>query len=141
MPLRPPSAPRLVAMVAYPGVHALDVIGALEVFSAASVLAPRAAGDTPPYATAVVATAAGPLETQSGIGLVASRTLGSLRGGVDTLLVAGGLGATTALGDRALLSPLRPLPPGGRRPRSGCPRRLPPRPAGPPPTPPPPTPP
>jgi transcriptional regulator GlxA family with amidase domain len=111
---------RHVLMVAYPGAHALDAIGPLEVFSAAATLGPRAAGEAPAYTTEVVAVAAGPLRTQSGIGLVASRALGAVRGDVDTLLVAGGLGTAAALEDRALLSGLRRLAPRARRIGSVC---------------------
>jgi transcriptional regulator GlxA family with amidase domain len=111
---------RHVLMVAYPGAHALDAIGPLEVFSAAATLGPRAAGEEPAYTTEVVAVAPGPLRTQSGIGLVASRALGAVRGDVDTLLVAGGLGTAAALEDRALLSGLRRLAPRARRIGSVC---------------------
>src|SRR5262249_36282002 len=90
MSTRPPS--RHVVLVAYPGVNALDVIGPLEVFSAAAKISPCGPGETPAYTTEVVARVAGALRTQSGIGLIADRALAAVRGGIDTLLVAGGLG-------------------------------------------------
>src|SRR4030095_2909701 len=99
-----------VVVVAFPGVNALDVIGPLEVFATAAKLCPHAAADPPAYTTEVVARVAGPCETQSaGIALVAGRTLGGLRGEIDTLLVAGGLGTRKALADRALVGALRRL--------------------------------
>ncbi len=107
-------------MVAYPGANAVDVIGPLEVFAAAAALAGRAPGEPRAYTTEIVATAAGPVETQSGIRVVAARALGAIRGGVDTLLVAGGLGTQTALGNRPLLAALRRLAPRVRRLGSVC---------------------
>ncbi len=115
---RPPSS-RHVALVAYPGVNALDVIGPLEVFATAAALG-VVGGGCRPYTTEVLATVAGALETQSGIGLVAGRALAAVRGGIDTLLVAGGLGTAAALHDRALLAALRRLAPRVRRLGSVC---------------------
>jgi transcriptional regulator GlxA family with amidase domain len=116
---RPPS--RHVVVVAFPGVNALDVVGPLEVFATAAKLCPHAPGGPPAYITEVVARVAGPLETQSaGIALVAGRALGALRGGIDTLLVAGGLGTRDALADRTLVAALRRLAPRVRRLGSVC---------------------
>jgi transcriptional regulator GlxA family with amidase domain len=67
-----------------------------------------------------VALVAGPVETQSGIAVVARRALGAVRDGVDTLLVAGGLGTRTALDDRALIGAIRRLAPRVRRLGSVC---------------------
>jgi transcriptional regulator GlxA family with amidase domain len=112
---------RHVVVVAFPGVNALDVVGPLEVFSTAAKLCPRAASDPPAYTTEVVARVAGPCETQSaGIVLVAGRSLGGLRGEIDTLLVAGGLGTREVLADRALVGALRRLAPRVRRLGSVC---------------------
>src|SRR5262249_3294338 len=120
-PMPPRSlSPHHVAMVAYPGANAVDVIGPLEVFSTAAALAGRTSGEAPPYSTEIVAVATGPVETQSGIHLVATRALAAIRGAVDTLLVAGGLGTQTALGNRALLAALRRLAPRARRLGSVC---------------------
>src|SRR4029434_9767420 len=143
----PCSPSRHVVVVAFPGVNALDVIGPLEVFATAAKLCPHAAADPPAYTTEVVARVAGPCETQSaGIALVAGRTLGGLRGGIDhlvgagglrisrvaggtlgglrgeidTLLVAGGLGTRKALADRALVGALRRLASRVRRLGSVC---------------------
>src|SRR5262249_50059460 len=111
---------RRIVMVAFPGANAVDVIGPLEVFSVAAALRPNEAGEAPAYTTEVVATTAGTVGTQSGIGLVASHAVGAVRGRVDTLLVAGGLGTAAALEDRALLSALRRLAPPARRFGSVC---------------------
>src|SRR5262249_36116574 len=111
---RIPSSRRIV-MVAFPGANAVDVIGPLEVFAVAGRLGAHGAGEIPAYTTEVVAAVPGPLETQSGIGLVASRALRAVGGTIDTLLVAGGLGTPKVLRDRALLSGLRRLAPRARR--------------------------
>jgi len=111
---------RRIVMVAFPGANAVDVIGPLEVFSVATALRPHEAGEALAYTTEVVATTAGTVGTQSGIGLVATHALGAVRGRVDTLLVAGGLGTAPALEDRALLSGLRRLAPRARRLGSVC---------------------
>ena len=114
----PPS--RHVAMVAFPGANAVDVIGPLEVFATASAMAARGSSRPPAYTTEVVAPVAGPVETQSGIAVVARRALGAVRDGVDTLLVAGGLGTRTALDDQALIGGIRRLAPRVRRLGSVC---------------------
>jgi transcriptional regulator GlxA family with amidase domain len=114
-----PSSRRIV-MVGYPGANALDVVGPLEVFAVAARLAPHGPGEVPAYTTEIVASRSGPLETQSGIGLVASGTLGGVRGAIDTLLVTGGLGTAAALEDRALLSGIRRLAARARRVGSVC---------------------
>jgi transcriptional regulator GlxA family with amidase domain len=111
---------RHVAMVAFPGANAVDVIGPLEVFASASALATRGSSRPPAYTTEVVAPVAGPVATQSGIAVVAQRALGAVRGGVDTLLVAGGLGTRTALDDRTLIGGIRRLAPRVRRLGSVC---------------------
>ncbi len=118
MSLRTPS-PRHVALVAYPGANAVDVIGPLEVFATAAALGTRI-GEAVPYTTEVLARRAGPLETQSGVGIVARRALGTVRGGIDTLLVAGGMGTADALKDRGLLAAIRRLAPRARRLGSVC---------------------
>jgi transcriptional regulator GlxA family with amidase domain len=107
-------------MVAFPGANAVDVIGPLEVFASASALATRGSSRPPAYTTEVVAPVAGPVATQSGIAVVAQRALGAVRGGVDTLLVAGGLGTRTALDDRTLIGGIRRLAPRVRRLGSVC---------------------
>jgi transcriptional regulator GlxA family with amidase domain len=77
--------PRLIAMLATPGVQLLDVAGPLDVFAEANVQAGRAL-----YEPRVVATRAGELRSSSGVRLAPDSVLG--RGDdqrFDTLLVAG----------------------------------------------------
>ena len=69
-----------MAVLAYPDVQILDVVGPLQVFSHAG------------YPVEIVGIEAGPVRTSSGMQLVAERGIGEVRDGIDTLLVAGGNG-------------------------------------------------
>ncbi len=115
------SASRHVAVVAFPGAEVLDVTGPLEVFSqAAHILGAGGARTEPAYRIEVLARRAGPIEMSSGIRLVAERAVGEVRGGLDTLLVAGGRGTAAALADELLLAWLRRMARRVRRLASVC---------------------
>lgn len=114
------SVPRRIAVVAYPDVQILDVTGPLEVFATASRLRASGGRAAPRYVVEVLAARAGPLATSSGIGLVAERAFQDVRGGIDTLLVAGGLGTPAAMADANLLAWLRRMVPRVRRFGSVC---------------------
>ena len=109
MPSRAPDPIRRVVAVAFPDVQVLDVVGPLEVFAIASRILQLGGRVGPAYTVEVVATRAGTLTTSSGMGFVAARSLDQVRGGVDTLLVAGGTGTQPAMEDRALVAALRRL--------------------------------
>ncbi|MCW5891535.1 MAG: GlxA family transcriptional regulator [bacterium] len=116
--MAPRSRSRHVAVVAYPGVHMLDVAGPLEVFAAATrLLGPGAAT---PYRVEILAGRPGPVATQSGLRLVADRAWRAVREPLDTLLVAGGAGTEAAMADVALLAWLRRMAPRVRRLGSVC---------------------
>lgn len=102
------SRERRIVMVAFPYANALDIVGPLEVFAGAR------------HPVEIVAVRAGAFPTQSGYQLVAERAVRSVRGGVDTLLVAGGMGTQEAMRDRALLGWLRQMAPRVRRLGSVC---------------------
>lgn len=89
---------RRVVAVVYPRFQVLDAVGPLEVFSAATLLLPEGAG----YALGLVAPTPGPVPSSSGIVLEA-RGLRSVRGPIDTLVVAGGVGVAQARRDGALV--------------------------------------
>jgi transcriptional regulator GlxA family with amidase domain len=109
---------RLVAVVAYPGVNSIDVLGPLEVFAAATRLVGR---DGPPaYRVEILADRPGPVRSQSGLALVATRAWRAVREPIDTLLVAGGAGTEDAMRDSALLAWLRRQAPRVRRLGSVC---------------------
>jgi transcriptional regulator GlxA family with amidase domain len=114
-------ATRRVAVVAFAGVQMLDVIGPLEVFSSASRWLARQCGrTTPAYTVEILAARAGAVRASSGVHLVADRAYCDVRGGLDTLLVAGGDGTAAAMGDRALLAWLRRMAPRVSRLGSVC---------------------
>ena len=114
--------PRLVVVVAYPQAELLDVAGPCTVFAALEQVrreggAARADG----YLVEVVSTTNDPqVITSSGVGLVADRGYARLRGGVDTLLVAGGDGVFEVAGDADFLAWLRRMAPRVRRIGSVC---------------------
>jgi transcriptional regulator GlxA family with amidase domain len=120
MTSRLPDETRRIAVVAFPDVQVLDVVGPLEVFAIASRMLELRGRTTPAYEVEVVATRTGVLPVSSGIGLVAGRALEQVRGGVDTLLVAGGTGTQAAMQDVALVAALRRLAPRLRRLGSVC---------------------
>jgi len=112
---------RRVALVAFAQAQALDVIGPLEVFSqAARHLTAEKKRDEPAYTVEVVARRAGPLAMSSGIRIFADRSIAEVKGGVDTLLVAGGAGTTQAMRDDLLLAWLRRMAKRVRRLGSVC---------------------
>lgn len=112
---------RRVLLAAFPGAQILDITGPLEVFATASrELCERQPGIPDPYRVEVVATRAGPLETSSGIEVVARHAVQGVRGAIDTLLVAGGEGTEAALGDEILIAWIRRTGPTARRLASVC---------------------
>lgn len=122
MTRRTPPQPRTIAVLAYPGVQILDVTGPLEVFwRAGEVAVERGLVARSPYRIQMLAPAAGPLTSQSGVGLVADRAYADVTRDVDTLLVAGGREGTAAImGDAAVLAWLRRMAPRVRRLGSVC---------------------
>ncbi|MEM7413014.1 MAG: helix-turn-helix domain-containing protein [Myxococcota bacterium] len=107
-------------MLAFPDVQILDVTGPLEVFAMASRLLAQAGHRDPGYALEVVAREAGPLRTSGGVMLVAERRLGQVRGPLDTLIVAGGLGVREVLQQPDTLAWVRRSPRRVRRLASVC---------------------
>jgi transcriptional regulator GlxA family with amidase domain len=108
---------RQVTVLAFPGVQPLDVTGPVEVFSIASRLG---RGRGPGYRVEVIAPAAGPVRTWSGLGLVADRDLAHASRPIDTLMVAGGPGVDAAARDRVLIAWLRRTARHTRRVASVC---------------------
>jgi transcriptional regulator GlxA family with amidase domain len=103
-----------VLIVTFPDAQVLDVTGPAEVFSVATRL-----GVEPGYEVVVASAAGGPVPTTAGIEL-SSRRLQSLRGEVDTLVVAGGTGTRAAIRDRALVEAVGRLAGRARRVTSVC---------------------
>ncbi len=85
-----PRSARHIVLVAVPPVRALDVYGPVEVFGDAN----RLHGDAPVYQIDVVSAVEDhQVTSHTHLPLLANRTYTDLRGPIDTLLVAGGLGA------------------------------------------------
>jgi transcriptional regulator GlxA family with amidase domain len=114
------SGTRRVAIVTFDGAQSLDVTGPLEAFSMASAAAcERMPGIAPPYAIEVLAARPGAVRMGSGLRLVADRAWQRVRGGVDTLVVAGG-DVRAAAADLRLRRWLRAMAPRVRRLASVC---------------------
>ncbi|MEA2429240.1 MAG: hypothetical protein QOF37_2868 [Thermoleophilaceae bacterium] len=105
---------RRVAILAFEDVQSLDVTGPMEVFSIAGRVARE------PYRIEVVAPEAGTVRTNSGLAIAPDRAIASLRGPLDTLIVAGGTGVVTAEEDERLVRWLRGAAGRSRRVASVC---------------------
>jgi transcriptional regulator GlxA family with amidase domain len=105
--------PRTVGLVVFPDFQLLDAAGPVSAFE----LAGREAGSQA-YCVRLVAPSAGPVASSSGVMLIAE-PLGS-PAGIDTLLVAGGLGAHDSEPHDALLAWLRQASAKARRVASVC---------------------
>ncbi|MCW2241671.1 GlxA family transcriptional regulator [Azospirillum canadense] len=76
-----------MALLAFPGVQLLDVVGPLDVFAEAG----RQLGDPNAYTTQVIGLSPAPIIGSSGLRLLPDRTIEDPdEGAIDTLLVAGG---------------------------------------------------
>jgi transcriptional regulator GlxA family with amidase domain len=94
--------PRLVVMLVYPGVMAMDVFGPLEAFASANIIAGR-----PLYRLAIAGKTTAPVETSLGLPIVPSVAIDDIEGPIDTLLVSGGFGQSQASCDERLLAWLK----------------------------------
>src|SRR5689334_6210082 len=85
--------PRRIAMLAFPNVQVLDVMGPLEVFSRTSRWL-RDHGKRPDhaYAVEIIGLKRGSFQTSSGLRLYADLGIDDVGAGIDTLMIAGGLG-------------------------------------------------
>lgn len=79
------SATRKVALVGYPGVQSLDIVGPLEVFAMANRF-----GDPNGYEVMLASPDGGTIVCNSGLQLAGSVALANLPDDLDTILVAGG---------------------------------------------------
>ncbi len=107
-------------MVAYPGAHNLDVVGPLEILATTGYFAPEAPA---PYDIAIVAEEIGPITASSGLTITATTSFAEVMADIrpiDTLMVAGGHGSSSALKDPTLINFLRAATPRARRVASIC---------------------
>jgi transcriptional regulator GlxA family with amidase domain len=89
---------RRIAILAFEGAQTLDVTGPFEVFSIANRLSGGAE-----YEIEIVAPEKRPLRTGSGLAIVPDRATSSVRGPIDTLVIAGGEGVLHATRDERLV--------------------------------------
>lgn len=116
----PPSPPRRILMVVYPGIQLLDVVGPLEIFAAATEGAAEAGGGDPGYTLDVIGSEPGVVRASSGLILGVDRAYEDVPEDVDTLIVAGGRGTAQAFTDRRVLDCIRTAAAGARRVSSVC---------------------
>ena len=95
--------PHRVVFVVFDQIQLLDLSGPLDVFSTTNRLFPAAN-----YELVVASTAGGLLASSAGLAFD-TKTLRSVRGPIDTLLVVGGVGTRAALHDAKLLRSIRHL--------------------------------
>ncbi len=114
------SPARPVAIVAFDGGQALDVVGPYEILAAAGEAQARRGARDPGYAVELVAARRGPVRHASGLALVADRALDELPRRLDTLVVSGGAGARTAAADPAIVAAVRRAAGRARRVASVC---------------------
>jgi transcriptional regulator GlxA family with amidase domain len=97
-----------IVMLAFPEVQVLDVMGPLEVFSrTARWLRDHGHRRDLAYSVEIVSVKRGAFRTSSGLRLHADRAIADVGRGVDTLLVAGGVGVERLRRNPALLRWLR----------------------------------
>jgi transcriptional regulator GlxA family with amidase domain len=89
---------RRVVIVAFDGIQSLDVTGPAEVFS----IATRFFGAQ--YKVELVTPTGAPARSHSGLSLNADHAIEGVKGSIDTLIVAGGAGATAAAKDERLVA-------------------------------------
>lgn len=106
---------RLIVMLVYPGVMAMDVFGPLEAFAAANHVAGRQL-----YRLAIAGQTTAPVATSMGIRITPTVALAGIKEPIDTLLVSGGFGQAEASTDKRLLAWLRTSAPKARRCGSIC---------------------
>ena len=106
---------RPIAIVVFPGLQSLDLVGPHEVFATANRFAGREV-----YRLTVAALHAGPVATSSGLAVVADTTLADLDGPLDTLMVVGGDGTYAAVVDDTFVAHIRRIAARSRRVTSVC---------------------
>jgi transcriptional regulator GlxA family with amidase domain len=108
-------------MLAYPGIQILDAVGPLEVFSRTSRwLKDHGHRKDDAYSLEILAPRRGLLRASSGLCLHADRRFDEATGGIDTLLIAGGIGTERYRANAAILRWLRRISRRVRRLASIC---------------------
>jgi len=112
---------RRIGFLMFAGCEILDVCGPLETFFFADHWLGRLGRTAEPgYQTVLISATPGPIRTMSGTEIVAARGYTEISDGLDTLVVAGGLGVEQASKDEALVDWVRSIAPRTRRIASIC---------------------
>jgi transcriptional regulator GlxA family with amidase domain len=114
------SAPRQVAILAYPGVQSLDVTGPLEVFFGAQQLIEETGRRERGYEVQILSRDGAPLRTSSGLTMTPHARLRDAQLPIDTLLLPGGAGRADAVADSALVEWIAESSAAARRTASVC---------------------
>ncbi|WP_091285692.1 GlxA family transcriptional regulator [Amycolatopsis xylanica] len=107
--------PRRVVLVGYPDAELLDLACPADVFDAANRL-----GVQPRYELRTATVDGHGIRCQNGLTLGAQQRLDQVEGGLDTLIVSGGLGCEKAAEDIRLINHIRRLADSSRRVASVC---------------------
>jgi transcriptional regulator GlxA family with amidase domain len=108
-------------MLAYPGTQILDVTGPLEVFARTSRwLRDHGHRDDDAYVVEIIGLERGPFTASSGLRLYADHGFAEVGSGIDTLLIAGGMGSPRYCKHPALLRWIRRQAASVRRLASVC---------------------
>ena len=110
---------RRVAMVVFPSVQLLDVVGPLEVLAGAGAREVDQ-GRGPGYAIEIVGPSPGLVRASSGLAIAVDRTWDDRPESLDTLIVAGGIGSRAAAREPRVLDYVRAAAPRARRVCSVC---------------------
>ena len=111
---------RRIVFAIYPGIVALDLVGPHEVFTAAAEVARHLGRNADAYRVEVVAPEVGVVPTTRGPAVVADRSLASVRGPIDTLVMVGGDGARAAVDDEEFVAGIARVARHSRRVVSVC---------------------
>jgi len=105
-----------VVLVAFEGIEAIDIAGPASVFSKAERLRPGS------YRLHIASPGGGPVPTNGGLSIAATRTLQELPAAIDTLVVAGGdePGVRAAIAETGVAAWLAEVAPRTRRIASVC---------------------
>jgi transcriptional regulator GlxA family with amidase domain len=106
---------RRVVIIGYPDAELLDIACVADVLDGANRL-----GGEPRYEIRLASVDGQPIRCGSGLTLAAQQQLDQVEGGLDTVIVVGGLGHETAAADVRLITGLRRLAETSRRVASVC---------------------
>ncbi len=112
---------RRIGFLTFPDCEILDVCGPFEAFFFADHWLSRLGRtEEPGYQPIIMAASPGPIQTMSGSQIVATHGFSEMTDGLDTLIVAGGVGVEEASKDEALIDWVRSAAPQARRVVSIC---------------------